>query len=295
MGYLRRRTLGELLCGLFWLCHPIPVFFYALAVLLMALLASWPHPDARVLLLLVGAHTAMQVSIAVLNDYCDRRLDAVSKRTKPLVRGWVRPSEALLLGLFCLVLMFVLLLFLPPLALFFSLLYLTLSQAYELGLKATPWSGFVFALAIPLIPVYAFVGAGHPSPRLFWFIPVAALLGGVLNLANLLPDIEDGAAQNVRTLVVVVGIRGALLLCPLLMMVAIVLTVVLAIANLVPVHPGLFMGTLMIQIFLLLLLYRRFDLALVNNLQRKIYCFFVVVACIFFSIGWLSSILLAIY
>ena len=63
--------------------------------------------------------------------------------------------------------MFIMVLLLIPLnrmALLISLLYLALGQSYNLGLKTTPLGGIVFALAIPLIPVYAFVAVGHFVP-----------------------------------------------------------------------------------------------------------------------------------
>src|SRR5215472_11130782 len=168
---VRKRSLHEIIVGFFLLCHPVPVLFHCVAVSLLALLAAWPHPILRTFLLVVTAHMAMQLSIAVLNDYCDRRLDAQSKRNKPIPRGLVRPYEAVIMGFLLMVVMFLLLLPLNSLALLVSLLYLALGQGYNLGLKATPLSGVVFALAIPLIPVYAFAGMGHMIPLVFWLVP----------------------------------------------------------------------------------------------------------------------------
>jgi 4-hydroxybenzoate polyprenyltransferase len=195
-----KRGLRDIAVGAFWLCHPVPVAFHTLAVIMLALLAAWPHIAWLTFTLVVLAHTAMQLSIAVLNDYCDRRLDAASKREKPIPRGLIRPGEALSLGILLFLVMIILLLFLPPLALLISLLYFALGLSYNLGLKSTPLSGIVFALAIPLIPVYAFAGMGYLMPIVFWLVPVAALLGVALNLANSLPDLEADAAQRARTL-----------------------------------------------------------------------------------------------
>src|SRR5258708_26874409 len=38
------------------------------------------------------------------------------------------------------------------------------------SLKSTPFSGIVFALAMPLIPLYAFAGIGRVPYVLFWLI-----------------------------------------------------------------------------------------------------------------------------
>src|SRR5450631_4088678 len=193
-----KRQPREIFTGLLLLIHPIPVALHVAAVTLLALLAAWPIFQWQSILLLVGAHAAMQCAIAVLNDYCDRVPDAQGKKPKPIPLGLILPHEALLFGIACIGLMLLLLLPLNRLALLISLLYLALGLAYNLGLKATPLSGIVFALAIPLIPVYAFVGVGHIIPLLGWFIPVAALLGIAINLANSLPDIEEDRASGVH-------------------------------------------------------------------------------------------------
>src|SRR5579885_833079 len=120
MEMVKKRRSGEITLGFFLLCHPGPVFFHLLAVALIALLAVWPHVIWGVFALVVAAHTAMQLSIAVLNDYCDRNLDARGKPDKPIPRGLVLPREALIFGLLLIVLMFLLLLPLKPLALLIS-------------------------------------------------------------------------------------------------------------------------------------------------------------------------------
>jgi 4-hydroxybenzoate polyprenyltransferase len=245
METVSKRRPGDIARGFLLLSHPLPVLFHIIAVTLFALLATWPHLLWDRLALVVAAHTMMQLSIAVLNDYCDRRLDAVSKKSKPIPRGLVRPHEALVLGLLLIVAMFILLLPLNPLALGISLLYLAFGQGYNLGLKSTPLSGVVFALAIPLIPLYAFVGMGRIVPLMFWLIPVAALLGVALNLANSLPDIEDDAAQQARTLAVVLGVRGTLIACPLLILLGIALIALLSITHLLPAFPWVIIPTLL--------------------------------------------------
>src|SRR5947208_12002000 len=222
MEIVRKRRVSDILLGFFLLSHPGPVFIHIIGVSVFTLLAAWPRLVWSTVLLVIAAHTAMQISIAMINDYCDRRLDAAGKPEKLIPRGLVHTREALVAGLFMIVLMVVLLLPLPPLALLVSLLYLTLGQAYNLGLKSTPLSGIVFALAIPLIPLYAFVGVGRILPILFWLVPIGALLGVALNLANSLPDIEEDAAHGARTLAVVLGVRRSYLTCPLLILLSIV-------------------------------------------------------------------------
>jgi len=286
----KKRRWPDLLYGFYLLCHPGPVLFHILAVTAFALLAAWPHLVWSVLALVIAAHTAMQLSIAILNDYCDRQRDTLSKKHKPLPLGLVRPREALIAGILLMVVMVVLLLPLPPLALLISLLYLALGQGYNLGLKSTPLSGIVFALAIPLIPLYAFVGVGHITPFVLWLVPVAALLGVALNLANSLPDIEEDTASGAHTLAVVLGVKNTFLLCPVLLFLAALLVGLLALTQLVPAQPWVLLPTLLLVcvaiVALLIVSGPRKPLK-----TRKTYFYVVVLTCLVLAAGWLISAL----
>ncbi|MBA2682043.1 MAG: UbiA family prenyltransferase [Ktedonobacteraceae bacterium] len=289
MTTIRKRNINDIVLGIFLLCHPLPVLFHIIAVTVFALLAAWPHPIWSILVLVIAAHTSMQLAIAVLNDYADRRLDMLSKRDKPIARGLVLPREALILGICLIILMFLLLLPLHPLALLFSVLYLACGLGYNLGLKSTPFSGVVFAIAIPLIPVYAFVGVGRIIPVVFWFIPVAALLGIALNLANSLSDIEEDAANGARTLAVMLGVKGTLTACLILISLALLLVSLLALTHLVVVQSTLLVSTILIVMVLIVSL-----LVLGRSAQteqrRKYYFFLVVATCLVLAGGWLLSI-----
>src|SRR5437773_6232303 len=205
----KRRRLSEIFLGFFLLSHPAPVLLHIIGVTVFTLLAAWPHFIWSTIFLVIAAHATMQVSIAVINDYCDRKLDAAGKPQKPIPRRLVYPHEALLGGLVMMGVMVLLLLPLNRLALFVSLGYLLLGQGYNLGLKRTPLSGIVFALAMPLIPLYAFAGVGRVLPFLFWLVPVGFLLGVALNLANSLTDLEEDSAYGAKTLAVVLGVKGS--------------------------------------------------------------------------------------
>ena len=290
MEMVKKRRSGEIALGFFLLCHPGPVFFHLLAVALIALLAAWPHVIWGVFALVVAAHTAMQLSIAVLNDYCDRNLDARGKPDKPIPRGLVLPREALIFGLLLIVLMFLLLLPLKPLALLISLLYLALGQGYNLGLKSTPLSGIVFALAIPLIPVYAFVGMGRMTPVVFWLVPVAALLGVALNLANSLPDIEADAAHKARTLAVVLGIRGSFIACPLLILLGVLFIGLLTATHIVAAQFWVIVPTLLLACFAVSMMIL-FSGPRKPVATRKPYFYLVVLTCLVLAGGWLIGAL----
>lgn len=286
MDVPRRRQLNNILTGLLLLSHPGPVALHIVAVALFALLAAWPHVSWSIFALVVGAHAAMQISIAMLNDYCDRDMDIQGKPGKPIPRGLILPREALVAGLLIIALMLILLLPLPPLALVFSLAYLALGQGYNLGLKSTPWSGIVFALAMPLIPLYAFAGFGRSVPFLFWLAPVGFLLGVALNLANSLPDIEEDAASGARTLAVALGVKRSFLLCQLCLLVSATLIAGLALLNIVPAQPAILIATLVLTALSVIAM-PLFSSPTRPVETRRNFFYLFVLTCIVLTGGWL--------
>ncbi|HEY0754376.1 MAG TPA: UbiA family prenyltransferase [Ktedonobacteraceae bacterium] len=286
-----KRSYGTVFLGFLALCHPIPVLFHLIAITIFALLAAWPHPVWSVVLLIVGAHTAMQMAIAILNDYCDRKTDAISKPSKPITRGLITPREALIAGCLMIVIMVLLLLPLPPLAGLLLLIYLALGTAYNLGLKSTPLSGIVFALAMPLIPLYAFAGNGRNIPFLIWLVPAGFLLGVALNLANSLPDLEEDAAGGVRTLAVVLGVKRSFLLGNALLILSALLILTLHLTGILHIQPLALTLTLLLTALLLLVILFSTG-AEKPRATRKLYFYLLTLTCIVLVGGWFLGALI---
>ena len=290
MEIIKKRRTVEIAYGFFLLSHPAPVLLHVIGVTVFTLLAAWPRPIWGVILLVIGAHAAMQISIAMINDYCDRQADAAARPKKPISRGLVYPHEALIAGLLMIVVMLLLLLPLPRLALLISLAYLALGQGYNLGLKATPFSGMVFALAIPLIPLYAFAGVGRTLPVLYWLATVGALLGIALNLANSLSDIEEDAATGVKTLAVALGAKRSFLACRFLIIAGALLMGILTTVRIVPARPWIIVPVLI------------FTGLSVGNMflffgpekpvpARKVHFYVTALTCIVLAGGWMIGVL----
>lgn len=287
----KKSQLGEKAPGVFLLGHPVPVLFYIIAVTIFTLLEARAHPIWGTIVLVIAAHAAMQISIAMLNDYCDRRLDAESKPDRPVPQGAISPYAALIGSLVMIAVMLVLLLPLPPLALLISLAYLALGQAYNLGLKSTPFSGGVFALAMPLIPLYAFAGVGRPPPFLFWLVPVGFFLGVVLNLAKSLPDVEKDTAHGKRTLAVVLGVKRSFIACQLLIVVSATLIGILIVLRIVSAHPWIIVITLILTCLAIeaMLLFFGPEKPVET---RKLYFYLVSLTCIILAGGWFIGVLI---
>jgi 4-hydroxybenzoate polyprenyltransferase len=291
MQITKNRPFPARLRGFFLLGHPVPVLFHLIAITVFALLAGWSHFAWLTLLLIVGAHTAMQLAIAVFNDYYDRARDAQGKPEKPIPGGLVTPREALLTGWALLALMVLLLWPLPPLAWLLTLGYLVLGMAYNLGLKATPLSGLVFALAMPLIPLYAFAGVGRGLAFLVWLLPMGVLLGVALNLANSLPDLEEDASSGTRTLAVVLGLRNSFLLGNALLVLDALLLLTLHLTGVVRVQPLVLVITLILAVLLLLLILIVTGAGKARE-RRKLYFYLITLTCLVLAGGWLIGVLI---
>jgi len=291
MEITKKRQFNDITLGFYLLSHPVPVMFHILAVTVFTLLAAWPHFIWSIIVLVIAAHTAMQISIAMLNDYCDRRLDAASKPGKPIPRGLIHAREALIGGFVMIAIMLILLIQLPLLALLVSLCYLVLGQAYNLGLKSTPFSGIVFALAMPLIPLYAFAGIGRVPYVLFWLIPTGFLLGIALNLANSLPDIEQDAANGAKTLAVVLGVKRSFAVCQSMIVLAAALIGILQITGLVPARSWIIVLTLILTCLAVETMVLFFGPERPVE-TRKSYFYLVALTCILLAGGWIIGVLL---
>ena len=95
----------------------------------------------------------------------------------------------------------------------------------------------MFALAMPLIPAYAFAGVGRVLPVLFWLIPVGFLLGVALNLANALIDLEEDAAGGAGTLAVVLGVKRSFVVTRIFLLLSVMLIALLTATRFVPARP----------------------------------------------------------
>jgi len=287
MELKKKRSVGDIVVGFLMLAHIEPIVLILTVVTLFAVRASWPHPPWMTILLLLAGQAAMQFSIGILNDYCDRHLDAAGGKNKPIVLGLIRPHEALLAGLFMIVVMVAILLPFNLFALLAALGYLVLGQVYNLGLKSTPFSGILFALAMPLLPLYAFAGVGRIPSMVLWFIPIGALLGVALNLANSLPDVEEDAASKANTLAVVLGVKGSFIACPLLIVPAAMLVGVLTISQLVPAQLWLMVPILILTGLGLatMLLFFGPGKPRQTRRSRKVYFYLVALLCLVLAGG----------
>jgi 4-hydroxybenzoate polyprenyltransferase len=181
--------------------HPVPCFAVtAMATLLVAEAAPRGFGVGRVVIVAL-AMLAGQLSVGWSNDARDADRDAAAGRAdKPAATGLISVRALWLAAVMALVATLALSAAIGPVALAVDAVMTGTAWAYNLGLKATAWSGACYLLAFGLLPGYATAALpGHPAPRLA-VTAAAALLGLGAHFANVLPDLAADALTGVRGL-----------------------------------------------------------------------------------------------
>jgi geranylgeranylglycerol-phosphate geranylgeranyltransferase len=198
-----RRGLAERLVGWIRLTHPFPSVLDGVVVGAVAVVAGGsPGTAAR----LAVAMTLLQLGIGTVNDVVDAPRDLGLKPGKPIAAGFVTSRSAIALA----VLLFVLGLALAASGgaqtLGLAAVVMAIGLAYDLWLKGTVWSWLPFAVGIPLLPVFGWLGARGTLPPAFGLlIPMAILAGGALAVGNTLVDVERDRAAGLTSVAARLG------------------------------------------------------------------------------------------
>ena len=193
--------------GVVRVVHPFPSVLDAGATLVIAILAGGRPLDA---LRLGLGMLALQAAIGAVNDVVDAGRDAGRKPGKPIPAGLITVNGATAVALLAAGAGVVLSLpsGLPTTGVAIAILVIGL--VYDLLLKGTSWSWLPFAVGIPLLPVYAWVGAVGRLPDLFLvLVPLAFVSGAALAVGNALVDAERDRAAGVHSVATRFGVGNA--------------------------------------------------------------------------------------
>ena len=171
----------------------------------------------------------LQVSIGAVNDLADIELDRVGKPAKPIPAGMVSVpvARAWAIGSGVVGLALAFRSGVPTVAV--GAVGLGLGYLYDLSLSRTVLSWLPLTLALPLVPVFAWLGATHAvPPALFGLVPIALLAGAALTIGNGLVDVERDVLAGKPTIPVRLGRASAWVVHAVLFGVAIVAALVLA-------------------------------------------------------------------
>jgi 4-hydroxybenzoate polyprenyltransferase len=150
--------------------------------------------------------TMLQFAIGALNDIVDAPADAGRIPPKPIPAGDVPPGMAR--GVVAIGAGAGLLLAAPsgPATFAVGAVVLAVGGAYDLFAKGTPWSWLPFAVGIPLLPVYGWLGVTGSLPGFFIIlVPMAMLAGAGLAVANARVDLETDRAAGTRSVATALG------------------------------------------------------------------------------------------
>jgi len=190
-----------------WLVHPFPSILNAVLVFGLFLLAGGALGPG---LVLATGMLGLQFAIGAVNDLADQADDAATKRAKPLVQGAVSRRSAVAVAVGCAVIGLLVYAAFGPLMLLLGAAMLACGLAYDLGLKRRGLGWLCWAVAFPLLPLSTWLAAtGSAPPRAALLLPIAALAGPTLQLANGLVDLERDAASGIPAPAVRLGRRRA--------------------------------------------------------------------------------------
>ena len=147
-----------------------------------------------------AAMTALQASIGALNDVADASADAVGRPEKPIPAGILDRRAGLAVVVAGAAVGLILALLAGPAAGVLAAAILAIGYGYDLVFKGTRWSWLPFAVGIPLLPVFAWLGAADRVPGAFAvLVPAAVAAGAGLALGNSLVDLDGDAAAGLAT------------------------------------------------------------------------------------------------
>lgn len=154
--------------------------------------------------------TLLQFGIGTLNDVVDAPRDAGHKPGKPIPAGLVRVAAARLLAICLFGAGLAVAASVSPSLAGLGLAVVGIGLAYDFVLKGTAWSWLPFAVGIPLLPVFGWIGATGSLPATAaLLLPTGVLAGAALAIGNALVDVERDRAAGVSSIAAALGPRQA--------------------------------------------------------------------------------------
>ena len=207
--------------------HPFPSVLNGAVVAVVALVAG---ADPALATRLGASMTLLQFSIGAGNDIVDATRDS-GRLDKAIPSGLMSIRLARLIAAACAGAGLLLALLVSPLVLAVGLGGLGIGAVYDLRAKGTPFSWVPFAVGIPILPVYGWLGAtGGLHPVFLALVPAAATAGAALAVANAVVDVEQDTDAGASSIAVVLGTVRASLVAAVLQLIVAVLALATGLA-----------------------------------------------------------------
>jgi geranylgeranylglycerol-phosphate geranylgeranyltransferase len=199
--------------GFIRLIRPVNCLMMGFAVLVGAILANPQLGSLNWLNLLFGYLTGFTFCAAsmVINDYYDRKIDAINEPHRPIPSGTVKPNEALaFVGVFS-VMGFVFAVFVRVLCFFVAAAALAITATYiTVGKRSGLPGNFLVSICVAIPFIYGSITAiGTVGLNVLLFASMAFLSNTGREITKGIVDVKGDSAEGVKTLAVRFGEKNA--------------------------------------------------------------------------------------
>jgi geranylgeranylglycerol-phosphate geranylgeranyltransferase len=218
------------LYGFVKLMRPINCAMMGFAVFVGAFLA-YPHFDLNWLNILYGFLTGFTFCAAamVINDYYDRKIDAINEPQRPIPSGTVTPKEALAFMIALVIIGSIFSFLITPYGLLcfvVAAISLVITAAYlTVGKRSGLPGNFLVSACVAIPFIYGSVTAiGTVGLNVVLFASMAFLSNTGREITKGIVDVKGDSAENVKTLAVRFGEKTAAAVAVCFFMFAVALT-----------------------------------------------------------------------
>ena len=195
-------------CRLMRIDRPIGTLLLLWPTLWALWLAAGGRPPPDIVLIFIAGTFVMRAAGCVINDFADRRIDPLVRRTRarPLATGEVSPTEALVLFGLLLALALALVLLLNPLAIKVACAAAVVAVVYPFTKRFTSLPqgvlGIAFSMGIPM----AYAAVQDALPLQAWLLFLANYLWIVAyDTQYAMADREDDLKAGIRSSAILFG------------------------------------------------------------------------------------------
>jgi geranylgeranylglycerol-phosphate geranylgeranyltransferase len=199
--------------GFIRLIRPVNCLMMGFAVLVGAILANPQLGSLNWLNLLFGYLTGFTFCAAamVINDYYDRKIDAINEPQRPIPSGTVKPNEALAFVGVLSVMGFVFAVFVSVLCFVVAAAALAITATYiTVGKRSGLPGNFLVSICVAIPFIYGSITAiGTVGLNVLLFASMAFLSNTGREITKGIVDVEGDSAEGVKTLAVRFGEKNA--------------------------------------------------------------------------------------
>ncbi len=216
--------MGKLM-GLLRLIRPLNCLMMGFAVIVGASLVSDLNFTFNLILGFITSFTLTAASMAI-NDYYDRKIDAINEPNRPIPQGEVSPKEALLSALVLSTIgLATAFATNPPNTLIVAVIAYIISITYITKGKGTGLPGNFLVSASVVIPfIYGGFTVGQIEAPIFLFAAIAFLSNTGREITKGIVDVEGDRSHNIKTIAVTYGDKTAVVAATIFSLLAVILS-----------------------------------------------------------------------